>query len=72
MVRVCVWHGQRGLGEPSGARGEAQGRRRRDFRRDPGARGTHPDRVSHTDNFFFQALLGAFSCVLSFSSLLRS
>ena len=34
-------------------------------------RGTHPDRVSRTDNFFFQALLGVFSCVLSFSSLLR-
>ena len=64
--------GQRGLGEPSGARGEAQGRRRREIRRDTGARGTHPDRVSHTDNFFFQAMLGAFSCVLSFSSLLRS
>ena len=28
--------------------------------------------VRHTDNFFFQALLGGFSCVLSFSSLLRS
>ena len=64
--------GQRGLGEPSGARGESQGRRRRDFRRDPGARGSHPDRVPHTDHFFFQALLGGFSCVLLFSSLLRS
>ena len=28
-----------------GARGEAQGRRRRDFWRDTGARGTHPDRA---------------------------
>ena len=35
-------------------RGEAQGRRRRDFSRDTGARGTHPDRVPHTDNFFPQ------------------
>ena len=58
---------------PPRARGEAQGRRR-EIRRDPGggARGTHPDRVPHTDHFFFQALLGGFSCVLLFSSLLRS
>ena len=54
--------GQRGLGEPSGARGEAQGPRRRDFRRDTGARGTHPDRVPHTDNFFSKLCLGFFVC----------
>ena len=34
--------------------------------------GTHPDRVPHTGIFFPQALLGGFSCVLLFSSLLRS
>ena len=64
--------GPRGLGEPSGARGEAQGPRRREIRRDTDARGTHPDRVSHTDKSFLQALLGVSSCVVSFSSLLRS
>ena len=52
--------GPRGLGEPSGARGEAQGPRRRDFSRHSGARSTHPDRVPHTDQRFFINSVGCF------------
>ena len=44
--RGAQWRrrGPRGLGERSGARGEAQGLRRRDFSRHTGARGTHAPR----------------------------
>ena len=60
--RGAQWRrrGPRGLGERSGARGEAQGLRRRDFSRHTGARGTHPDRAPHTDNFFFSSSVWCF------------
>ena len=60
--RGAQWRrrGPRGLGERSGARGEAQGPCRRDFSRHSGARGTHPDRVPHTDNLLFSRSVWCF------------
>ena len=63
--RGAQWRrrGPRGLGERSGARGEAQGPCRRDFSRHSGARGAHPDRVPHTDDVFFKLCWAFFSIV---------
>ena len=69
VARACSASAQVPVGKPRGGVGAASARL---FARHRCPGHPHHDRVPHTDNFFFQALLGVFSCVVLFSSLLRS